>query len=207
MTTFTERRAHWRTLIPYQTGLLTLVGVLTAAALSLGHQATQAPIEVNLRQQMQTSLAQVLPVGSFDNALLASTLSRPASDGPRTVYVAKKAGAVTGLVFQVSGKGYAGAIRIVMGVSPEGQVLGVRVISHTETPGLGDKIEARRSNWIEAFVGKALDSAKWAVKKDGGEFDQFAGATITPRAVVRAVHEGLQWYAAGRDEILKEAAE
>jgi Na+-translocating ferredoxin:NAD+ oxidoreductase subunit G len=206
MSTLVEKRAHWRTLMPYQSGLLTLVGILTAAALSLGHQATQAPIAASLRKDMQASLSQVLPAGSFDNALLTSTLTRPASDGPRTVYVAQKAGAVTGLVFQVSGKGYAGAIRIVMGISPDGQVLGVRVISHTETPGLGDKIEAQRSNWIEAFVGKTLDSAKWAVKKDGGEFDQFAGATITPRAVVRAVHEGLQWYAANRAKILKEAA-
>lgn len=207
MTILAEKRAYWRTLMPYQSGLLALVGVMTAAALTLAHHATQAPIDASLQKDLQASLAQVLPVGSFDNALLSSTVTRPLAGGTRTVYVAKKAGLVSGLVFEVSGKGYAGAIRLVMGVSPEGRVLGVRVIAHTETPGLGDKIEAQRSNWIQSFAGKALDSAKWAVKKDGGEFDQFAGATITPRAVVRAVHEGLQWYAAERAEILKEAAQ
>lgn len=200
---FAEKLAHWRSLMSYQTGLLALVGLLTSAALTLANQSTQAPIEASNKRDLQDSLAQVLPAGSFDNNLIASTLIRPAPEGPRTVYIAKKAGQITGLVFEGSAKGYAGPIRLVMGVDPTGKVLGVRVLSHAETPGLGDKIDAQKNPWIHSFVGKALDNAKWGVKKDGGEFDQFAGATITPRSVVKVVHEGLQWYAQEKTVLLQ----
>lgn len=202
----TEKLDYWRGLMSYQTGLLALVGLLTSAALTIANQSTAKPIADSLQKDLQASLAQVLPLNSFDNNLIASTLLRPAPDGPRTVYVAKKAGHVTGLVFETNGKGYAGTIRLVMGIDPAGKVLGVRVLSHAETPGLGDKIDVLKTGWIHSFVGKALDNAKWAVKKDGGEFDQFAGATITPRAVVKAVHEGLQWYTQERNGILQEGS-
>jgi electron transport complex protein RnfG len=97
-----------------------------------------------------------------------------------------------------------------MGVSRDGQLLGVRVLSHRETPGLGDKIEAAKATWIHAFEGKSLASPppdKWAVKKDGGAFDQFSGATITPRAVVRAVKDGLELFARERPRLLGEMEE
>lgn len=203
---FTEKRNHWRTLVSYQTGSLALIGLITSAALTMGNQATRAPIEASLQSDLQTSLAQVLPAGSFDNHLLSSTLQRPSPEGQRTVYIAKKGNDISGIVFETSGKGYAGQIRLVMGISPDGKVLGVRVLSHSETPGLGDKIDVQKADWIHSFVGKALDNAKWGVKKDGGEFDQFAGATITPRAVVKAVHEGLQWYASQQTSIVEESA-
>lgn len=204
MSTLAEKRAHWRSLLPYQAGLVAVIGLVTSAALTLADQATRAPIKDSLQKDLQASLAQVLPEGSFDNNLLTSTLVRPSPDGPRTIYVARKANETTGLIYEVAGKGYSGTIRLVMGVSPAGEILGVRVLSHTETPGLGDKIEIQKTNWINSFIGKALDTAKWGVKKDGGEFDQFAGATITPRAVVKTVHEGLQWYAQEKAEIAKE---
>ncbi len=200
--TFDENLANWRSLMSYQTGLLALVGLLTSAALTLANQSTEKPIADSLQKDLQASLAQVLPAGSFDNDLIASTQIV----GTRTVYVAKKAGQITGLVFETSGKGYAGAIRLVMGIDPAGKVLGVRVLTHAETPGLGDKIDAQKSDWIQKFAGKTLTTAKWAVKKDGGEFDQFAGATITPRAVVNAVHEGLQWYDKEKTALLQGAA-
>ncbi len=94
---------------------------------------------------------------------------------------------------------------MLISVDVQGTMLGARVIKHQETPGLGDKIEAAKSKWIRDFEGKSLDSPpaeKWAVKKDGGTFDQFAGATITPRAVVKAVKQGMQFYADHREEIL-----
>jgi electron transport complex protein RnfG len=97
-----------------------------------------------------------------------------------------------------------------MGVSRDGQLLGVRVLSHRETPGLGDKIETAKDTWIHAFEGKSLASPaadKWAVKKDGGVFDQFSGATITPRAVVRAVKDGLELFARERPRMLGEMEE
>ena len=86
-----------------------------------------------------------------------------------------------------------------------GTLLAARVIKHQETPGLGDKIDVAKTRWIDGFAGKSLDSPpaeRWAVKKDGGVFDQFAGATITPRAVVKAVKQGMQFYAQHREEIL-----
>jgi electron transport complex protein RnfG len=93
-----------------------------------------------------------------------------------------------------------------MGVDTQGRLLGARVVKHAETPGLGDKIEPAKSKWILDFDGKSLNdppAEKWAVKKDGGVFDQFAGATITPRAVVKAVKSGLEFFAAHREEILQ----
>ena len=101
--------------------------------------------------------------------------------------------------------GYAGPISIVIGLSRDGDILGVRVISHVETPGLGDKIEITKSKWVLSFDGKSLDNLtleQWAVKKDGGVFDQFAGATITPRKVVQAIRRGLEFYRAHQAELL-----
>ena len=96
-----------------------------------------------------------------------------------------------------------------MGVDSNGTLLGVRVIAHAETPGLGDKIEAGKSNWIFGFKGKSLNNPpedKWLVKKDGGVFDSFTGATITPRGVVAGIHHGLEVFAAHRTELLQDSA-
>jgi len=101
--------------------------------------------------------------------------------------------------------GYSGAIHLLVGIHADGRVAGVRVIGHRETPGLGDKIELAKSPWIRSFEGKSLTNPAadgWAVKKDRGEFDQFAGATITPRAVVGAVHRALQYFDAHKAELL-----
>jgi electron transport complex protein RnfG len=94
-----------------------------------------------------------------------------------------------------------------MGVDRDGKMLGVRVIKHSETPGLGDKIEPAKSDWIHGFEGKFLGSPpaeKFAVKKDGGVFDQFAGATITPRAVVKSVKGGLAFFAKEKARLLED---
>ena len=100
-------------------------------------------------------------------------------------------------------------MRLLIAVDARGRVLGVRVLSHSETPGLGDGIEAARSDWILGFDGRSLDNtppADWAVRKDGGAFDQFTGATVTPRAVVWAVHDGLRRFQAHR-AVLSRASE
>ncbi|HOV05508.1 MAG TPA: RnfABCDGE type electron transport complex subunit G, partial [Kaistiaceae bacterium] len=99
-----------------------------------------------------------------------------------------------------------GAIRILMGVASDGGLLGVRVLQHAETPGLGDKIEAAKDDWILGFFGLSFGNPpkeKWAVRKDGGQFDQFSGATITPRAVVGAVRTGLEFFEANRERLTK----
>ncbi len=109
------------------------------------------------------------------------------------------------MVFKVQARGYAGPVVSMMGVDRDGTLLGVRVIKHTETPGLGDKIEPAKSNWIYEFEGKSLSdppAGKFAVKKDGGVFDQFAGATITPRAVVKSVKGGLEFFAREKSRLL-----
>jgi electron transport complex protein RnfG len=98
---------------------------------------------------------------------------------------------------------------LLIGIDEAGKLLGVRVLQHTETPGLGDKIEVTRSDWITHFTGKSLGDPsddKWAVKKDGGPFDQFSGATITPRAVVNTIRDGLRLFASQRDTLLKEVS-
>jgi len=199
--------------ISYQGLSLGLVAMLCAAALVVGNQLTREPIAQAEAANLAASLAQVLPAGSSDNDLLADTLviKTPIVDAggtaePVTVYRARKAGVVTAAVFRMAERGYAADIVVLMGVDVNGRLLGVRVIKHAETPGLGDKIEIAKASWILAFDGKSLGDPppeKWAVKKDGGVFDQFAGATVTPRAVVKAVKKGLEFFAAHREEILK----
>jgi electron transport complex protein RnfG len=191
----------------YQGLLLGGAALLTSALLSFFSQATEADINAAEAADLKQSLAQVLP-GAFDNDLLNDTVALPGKDGDVLVYRGRRAGRVEAVVYRVIGHGYAGNIVCVMGVSREGRILGVRVISHKETPGLGDKIEPAKGDWIYAFEGKWLGEPvpeKWAVKKDGGVFDQFAGATITPRAVVNAVKGGLEFFEANKDALLDEA--
>ena len=107
-------------------------------------------------------------------------------------------------VSAVAPDGYAGEIALLIGISFEGYLTGVRVVTHQETPGLGDKIDRAKSNWIVSFDGKSiLDDTVWSVKKDGGDFDQFTGATITPRAIVNTVSRTLQWYHNNRQRIFE----
>ena len=199
--------ALWREKLTYQPVSLGIIAMITSAALAFGNHATHTDILKAEERDLQVSLAQVLPEGFADNDLLKDTLKIAGADGlPVTIYRARKAKKVTGAVFQVSGRGYAGEIVILIGIDNTGRMLGARVIKHIETPGLGDKIEVAKSRWILDFDGKSLGSPpadKWAVKKDGGVFDQFAGATITPRAVMRAVKGGLEFYAAHQQEILE----
>ena len=188
--------------------LLGLIALATSASLVLANAATRERIALAERRDLQDSLGQVLPPGHADNELLADAVEIAGADGKAvTVYRARKGRNVTGAVFRTSARGYAGEIDVVIGVGTDGRLLGARVVRHQETPGLGDKIEVARSKWILGFDGKSLGdppAEKWGVKKDGGVFDQFAGATITPRAVVRAVKEGLEFFAAHRAEILAE---
>lgn len=192
--------------LAYQPVSLGLFALVASAALALAFDATREHIAAAEQRDMQMSLAQVLPAGFADNDLLADVRELSNAKGrPVKVHVAKQAGIGVGAVFQVAERGYAGDIVVLMAVDKDGRVLGARVLKHVETPGLGDKIEVARHPWIKSFDGKSLtDPApeKWGVKKDGGAFDQFAGATITPRAVVKAVKGGLEFFAAHRAEIL-----
>lgn len=189
----------------YQAGSLGVVALLATTALALAHQVTAPRIAQAQAQDLAQSLARVVPEAFADNVISEDfiDLERPPAK-PLRVYRPRKEGTQVGVIFQVTGKGYAGPIDILMGVDTQGQLTGVRVLRHTETPGLGDKIEAHRDDWIFTFEGKSLENpppARWAVKKEGGVFDQFAGATITPRAVVMAVRDGLMFYEANRHQL------
>ncbi len=191
----------------YQAALLGGVALVTTAALALADKATSADIAAAQARDMQQSLIQVLP-GKYDNDLLKDTVVLQEAGGDVTVYRARRAGRVEAVVFRVSGNGYAGAIDCMMGIDRNGHITGVRVIRHKETPGLGDKIEPAKGNWIYGFDGKYLGDPvpeKWAVKKDGGVFDQFAGATITPRGVVKAVKGGLDFYDRHKAQLIDES--
>lgn len=197
--------------IGYHGIFLGLVGLLASAALATADLLTHNEILAAERRDLEVSLQQVLPAGLADNDLLKDAVRLKRKDGKEvTVYRARFGSESRGAVFEVSSRGYAGDVVALMGVDSAGVVLGVRVIKHMETPGLGDKIEIAKHQWIIDFNGKSLGSPpleKWGVKKDGGVFDQFAGATITPRAVVKAVREGLLFYRENQVEIYAKPAE
>ncbi|MDF9392437.1 electron transport complex subunit RsxG [Methylococcus capsulatus] len=193
--------------LDYQTGLLAAAGLLASLLLGVGDLATQGAIEQRQAEDLLATLEQVLPPDLHDNDLLHEV--KTVSDtglGETQVYLARKDGEVTAVAFSLSAAGgYSGPIALVMGVKADGTVLGVRVVAHAETPGLGDKIEIAKSDWILSFSGRSLDNTsdeRWRVKKDGGDFDQFAGATITPRAVVGGVFKGLEFFRRHRTELV-----
>ncbi len=167
--------------------------------LAFTDRATVDDIAARALEDKQNSLGQVIPDALHDNNLVADTLTMTNPLGKEiTVYRARKDGKVTGFAYEIFGNGYAGEMKLMMGVDAAGKLLGVRVLAHRETPGLGDKIEVKKGDWILAFDGLSLGdppAARWAVKKDGGQFDQFAGATITPRGVVGAIRGGLEFFA------------
>jgi len=185
--------------------------VLGVGVVAFMHQQTEPLIQAQMDAELNRQLAAVLPAG-FDNDPAAS--ARKLADdillggkGGTLVYTARRGETVIGWALRViAPNGYSGAIHLLVGVDAQGLVNGVRVITHKETPGLGDPIEEGKSNWIHGFTGKNLDNpgAKgWHVKKDGGVFDQFTGATITPRAVVQAVHNALLYVEQHRAELLE----
>ncbi|GAB2494399.1 electron transport complex subunit RsxG [Arenimonas alkanexedens] len=194
----------------FRAGLqLGLAALLATALLAGTYYLTRDRIQAAEHRAQMQALEVVLPAERHDNDLLADTLQVQAGawlgSETTTIYRARLAGEPSALVFEVvAPDGYGGPIRLLLAVDRDGVVLGVRAIAHQETPGLGDDIEAARSDWITRFRGRALDDPPaegWAVRKDGGDFDQFAGATVTPRAVVRAVHRALEFVRRHGDEI------
>lgn len=186
--------------------ILGLFAVVGTGLVALTEWRTAPRIAANERAALLATLDQVLPARLRDNDLFADTLqirdpadlNRLGRRDPITVYRARRDGTITALALTVEAtEGYSGRIRLLVGIRSDGRLLGVRVLAHNETPGLGDMIELARSDWITAFDGRALgdpDDDGWRVKKDGGVFDQFTGATITPRAVVQAVHSALLYF-------------
>lgn len=194
-----------------RTALILLVFVVIFTGLLAGaYQLTRPALLATAAAEKMKLIGEVLPAGSYDNELLAASRRLPphallGNGGETTAYLATRAGAPVALVFEATAPdGYAGRIRLLLAVDREHRLLGVRVVEHKETPSLGDYIEVRKDRnkarpWITQFDGlsfAARPQPAWKVKKDGGEFDAYAGATVTPRAVVKAVARALQFVAA-----------
>ena len=172
-------------------GILLGFVALLCTAISAGiFFLTKDKIDAVMAAQQRELLLQVVPQDYFNNNLLESAVIPQDKNllGIQKIYFAKKDGNVSAYAYETTAPdGYSGDIRLLVGLDPKGEILGVRVIEHHETPGLGDKIELRISNWILNFTHQSINEhnlSEWSVKKDGGKFDQFSGATITPRAVV-----------------------
>jgi electron transport complex protein RnfG len=179
--------------------VLSAFSVTGVALVAVTHHLMDGRIAENQRVAMLSKLESIIPDGQFDNEPLEDLIQVSARDllGAENtrVYRVRKAGEPTAVILDpVVPDGYAGPIQLLVSVLRDGSVGGVRVLYHHETPGLGDKIEERKSDWVLSFDGKSLSNPTpegWAVKRDGGEFDQFTGATITPRAIVQAVKNTL----------------
>lgn len=193
---------------------LGLFALITAGVVIITAQATGEKIDHNVRLAKAKALNEIVPVGSYDNDILASTLSLASFNtellGPikaqdQALVVGRNKEVDTVLLPVVAPDGYTQEIRLLVGIHKDGRIAGVRITEHRETPGLGDKVDIKKSNWVQGFVGKSLASPtaeKWKVQKDGGEFDQFTGATITPRAVVLAVSRALVFFEQNRAQLL-----
>ena len=191
--------------------LLGLFAVCATLALAGTYLLPRDEIEAQRRAAEARALKEILPDERHDNSLLDDTLAVEDAPllglkQPRKAYVGRLDGEVVAVILPVvAPDGYSGSIELIVGVNRDGTVAGVRVVAHRETPGLGDQVDIRKSPWIRTFEGRSLgDPApeRWAVKKDHGEFDQFTGATITPRAVVAAVKRSLEYFAAHRARLV-----
>lgn len=191
--------------------MLAAAAIAAFGLVAVVHEATRDRIAAAARARELARFDQVLGGLPHDNDLLADTvtLRDPELLGTTaavTAYRARFHGQPVAVLLEfVATDGYSGSIRLLIAVAPDGTVLGVRTVSHHETPGLGDFIDAGKSDWIRRFSGKSLGdpaAAHWRVRKDGGDFDQYTGATITSRAVVGAVGRTLQFFTRHRDELL-----
>ena len=181
--------------------LLALFAVVTTLLIAGTYLQTRDRIALAQRQAEERALLEIIPTSRHDNSMLDDTL--PISAGTldlrqdKQIYLAKQGGETVAVIIPATASdGYSGDIDLIIGVNRDGSVAGIRVLSHKETPGLGDKVDLKKSDWILDFDGRSLKNPKqagWAVKKDKGVFDQFTGATITPRAVVGTTLKVLQY--------------
>lgn len=187
--------------------ILFVFAVVGTAMLAFTHDRTEPTITRSQQAEKLALINQVLPAALYDNDLLASQQRVPPDDLlgtrlPSAAWVARRGDEVTAVVLEaVAPDGYSGNIFLLVGIGTDGTLTGVRVTAHRETPGLGDYIDRAKSPWIDQFAGRSLTSPEpkhWKVAKDGGAFDARAGATITPRAVVKAVASALEYFARHR---------
>jgi len=190
--------------------LLGLFALICTWLVAITFEVTEEPIAASEKKALLRNLHELIPANLHDNDLFTDVLMVRSqdylgSDKPLRVFRARQDNQPVALALEtVAPEGYGGNIFLLIAIRYDGSLLGVRVSKHKETPGLGDAIEMKRSDWITGFNDKSLtnpDKKGWRVEKDGGEFDQFTGATITPRAIVKAVHRSLQYYQLERDTL------
>lgn len=183
--------------------LLGLFAIFTTAVIAGTYLSTRGLVQDNIRAAEERALLEILPRDTHDNSMLDDTV--PLNDSKqlglretRNAYRARMNGEVVAVIVPATARdGYTGDIDMIIGIQRDGSIAGVRVLSHRETPGLGDQVDYKKSNWVDGFIGRALgdpDVDQWKVKKDGGVFDQFTGATITPRAVTASVRRALMYF-------------
>jgi electron transport complex protein RnfG len=189
---------------------LVFFSVLATAVLASTYFMTHDAIVKSEEAEKLKLINQIVPHTLFDNDIIQDKLSIPASEllgteDVTTAYRARLKGEPSAVVLEsVAPDGYSGRIALILAVRANGELAGVRVVAHKETPGLGDYIELPKDPWIKGFDGKSravYKDADWKVKKDGGQFDYMAGATITPRAIVKAVNKALIYYGENRDQL------
>lgn len=198
----------WRMMLLSAT-LLGIFAIITTGGIALTEANTRERIAQREQQILQDKLNKLISADQYDNDLakdvITVTDSRLGSSKPQIIYRARKSNQpVACIISSIAPDGYSGSIELLVAVRFDGALLGVRVIRHRETPGLGDPIEENKSRWIFQFDGKSLQQPppdKWKVRKDKGEFDQLTSATITSRAVVKAIYNTLQFHAQQRDSI------
>ncbi len=191
---------------------LAIFACATTGLVALTQYLTKDQIKLQEQKQLLSVLNQVIPEEMHDNNLVTACTMVSAPDlgtvRAMPIYIATKDGQPTAMAIEsIAPDGYNGEIKIITGIDNQGKILGTRILSHQETPGLGDKIDLRVTDWILSFTGKQVTESNWnswRVRKDGGDFDQFTGATITPRAVVKAVRNTVNYVNKSRDEILNQ---
>lgn len=195
---------------------LAVIAAVCTALVAATYTITHERIAANERALLEQSLRPVLAGLSFDSGVAESRLTIPAphalpGSGDATVYRVYSGQTPVAALYVVSARdGYSGAIRLLVGVRADGEISGVHVLAHRETPGLGDQVESSKSDWVRQFVGRSLADpaiAQWKIKRDGGAFDQLTGASVTPRAVVKAVRRTLEYHAVYADRIFAAPAD
>lgn len=194
---------RWLTSVGLGGTVLALFAAITSLAIGWTYLGTQAQIELAVRRAEARQLMEIFPADTHNNELVDDTFMLDAETPllglrqNRQGYRVRQGERVIGVILPATARdGYSGDIRALVGVRSDGSIAGVRVVAHKETPGLGDKVDLRKSRWILGFNDLSLQNpaiSDWTVSKDGGAFDQFTGATVTPRAVVVATRRALEY--------------
>lgn len=193
--------------------LLAVFALITAVILASTDRLTEDRIAESERLAAQKALFEIIPVERHNNDLLMDIQPIPEKywstlglESGGDIHIARLDGEpVAAIIPSITPEGYSGDIAMIVGVNFDGSIAGVRVVEHRETPGLGDKVDLRKSDWILSFNGKSLSNPKpdaWNVKKEKGDFDQFTGATITPRAVIHQIAKTLEYFSQDKERLL-----